>query len=309
MRFRQLECFDRVCELGSITQAATSLNIAQTALGLQIRQLEDDMGVALLRRTSRGVVPTDAGRTFLDWARRTLEGRRDIRVALAAFRESAAPRTVTVGLTPSLTLLVGADLVEAIASSPLKVDLKLAEGLSHVMLASLPTGKIDLTFAFKPDDGGSHRCSPLLRDSLFLVRAPSAGIRLDKTVSLRDALSHRFAMPDRDDVVRRMVENSALSEGLALEVAYEVQSLTAIKQLVSRGLASAILPLGSVYEDVAAGKLAAARITDASLERTLYAIRPLNIDAVVDDLIVSTFLSLYRKSAGAWGMGEVLMLA
>ncbi len=66
MRFRQLECFERVCELGSITQAASTLNVAQTALGLQIRQLEDEMGCPLLSRTSRGVAPTDAGRIFLD---------------------------------------------------------------------------------------------------------------------------------------------------------------------------------------------------------------------------------------------------
>jgi LysR family nitrogen assimilation transcriptional regulator len=309
VRFRQLECFERVCEFGSITRAAACLNVAQTALGLQIRQLEDEMGVPLLTRTSRGVLPTDAGRVFLDWVRRTLDGRRDIKGALAAFRDDTAPRIVTVGLTPSLTLLMGADLVQAVARSPLNVSLRLTEGLSHVMVASLPAGKIDLAFAFKPETGGSYRCSPLLSDSLFLVRAPSDDGRSERTVSLREALSDRFAMPDREDVVRRMVEDSASAEGLTLEVAYEVHSLTAIKQLVSRGLASAILPLGSVYDDVASGRLTASRIMDASLQRTLYAIRAYDIDPAVDALLVSTFLSIYRENAGAWGMGEVLMLA
>lgn len=48
---------------------------------------------------------------------------------------------------------------------------------------------------------------------------------------------------------------------------------------------------------------------DASLQRTLYAIRAYDIDPAVDALLVSTFLSIYRENAGAWGMGEVLMLA
>lgn len=309
MRFRQLECFERVCELGSITQAASALNVAQTALGLQIRQLEEEMGVLLLSRTSRGVILTDAGKLFRDWARRTLDGRREIRSALAVFRDSTARKAVKVGLTPSLTLLIGADLIQAIGRSPLNVDLQLAEGLSHVMVANLPSGKIDLAFAFKPDASGAYRCSPLLKDSLFLVRAPGGPEPSEKTVSLREALRERFAMPDRDDVVRRMVEDSASAEGLSLEVAYEVHSLTAIKQLVSRDLASAILPLGSVYEDVVAGRLTASRILDASLERTLYAIRVHDIDPAVDALLVSTFLAIYRENAGAWAMGEVLMLA
>ncbi|MCR4524180.1 LysR family transcriptional regulator [Bosea sp. 47.2.35] len=309
MRFRQLECFERVCELGSITQAAASLNLAQTALGLQIRQLEEETGVLLLSRTSRGVLPTDAGKVFLDWVRRTLDSRRDIKGALAMFRDNTVPRTVTVGLTPSLTLLMGAELIQAVARSPLNVTLRLTEGLSHVMVASLPTGRIDLAFAFKPEAGGAFRCTPLLKDSLFLVRSPSEAGRLAKTISLREALSDRFAMPDRDDVVRRMVEDSASAEGLSLNVAYEVQSLIAIKQLVSRGLASAILPLGSVHEDVAAGRLTALRILDASLERTLYAIRAHDIDPAVDGFLVSTFLCVYRKNADGWGTGEVLMLA
>ncbi|MCP4561865.1 MAG: LysR family transcriptional regulator [Bosea sp.] len=309
MRFRQLECFERVCELGSITQAASTLNVAQTALGLQIRQLEDEMGCPLLSRTSRGVAPTDAGRIFLDWTRRTLDGRREIRSALAVFRDNAVRRTVTVGLTPSMTMLMGADLIQAIARSPLNVNLQLAEGLSHVMVAGLPNGKVDLAFAFKPEISGSYRCSPLLKDSLFLIRAPSDATRSEKSVSLRDALSGRFAMPDRDDVVRRMVEDSASAAGLSLNVAYEVHSLTAIKQLVSRGLASAILPLGSVYEDVAAERLTASRIPDAALERTLYAIRAYDMDPALDALLISTFLSIYRENASGWGMGEVLMLA
>ena len=61
MNLRQLKYFVEVVEAGNMTRAAEQLHVAQTALGMQIRQLEEDLGVALLVRHSRGVEPTKAG--------------------------------------------------------------------------------------------------------------------------------------------------------------------------------------------------------------------------------------------------------
>ena len=72
-----------------MTRAADQLRVAQPALGLQIRQLEDDLGVALLVRHSRGVVPTEAGRLLYDrvvailrnWPRRAARSQRSAAAA------------------------------------------------------------------------------------------------------------------------------------------------------------------------------------------------------------------------------------
>jgi LysR family nitrogen assimilation transcriptional regulator len=57
MNLRQLRYFAKVIELGNMTRAASELHLAQPALGMHIRQLEEDLGVALLVRHSRGVDP------------------------------------------------------------------------------------------------------------------------------------------------------------------------------------------------------------------------------------------------------------
>lgn len=64
MELRQLRYFTVVAKLGSISQAAQELHIAQPALTRQIQKLEEDVGVILLERTGRGVKPTDAGTQF-----------------------------------------------------------------------------------------------------------------------------------------------------------------------------------------------------------------------------------------------------
>ena len=61
MNLRQLKYFLSVVDTGNMTRAAEHLNVAQTALGMQIKQLEESLGVTLLVRHSRGVEPTKAG--------------------------------------------------------------------------------------------------------------------------------------------------------------------------------------------------------------------------------------------------------
>lgn len=74
MDLRALRLFVTVVEAGSLTAAAGQLHLSQPALSIAIGRLEADLGVRLLERTPRGVVPTSAGRTLLDEAARLLDG-------------------------------------------------------------------------------------------------------------------------------------------------------------------------------------------------------------------------------------------
>src|SRR6476620_1858195 len=73
MENRQLLYFTRIVELGSFTKAAAELRIAQPSLGQQVRNLEEELGTALLVRHSRGVKPTEAGAILFEHASRILE--------------------------------------------------------------------------------------------------------------------------------------------------------------------------------------------------------------------------------------------
>src|SRR6201999_2096496 len=64
MQFRQLRYFVKVVEAGSFSRAAETVHVAQPALSQQVAQLEEELGLALLQRTARGVHPTAAGEVF-----------------------------------------------------------------------------------------------------------------------------------------------------------------------------------------------------------------------------------------------------
>lgn len=78
MELRQLEYFCRIADTGSIHEAARRLNLSQPPLSYQLRQLEEELGVRLFERGSRGVALTEAGKllyaraeSLLDYARST----------------------------------------------------------------------------------------------------------------------------------------------------------------------------------------------------------------------------------------------
>ena len=72
MELRHLRTLDAIARHGSFTRAAEELHLAQSALSQQVRRLEAELGVDLLRRTSRTVSVTEAGQVVLDYARRVL---------------------------------------------------------------------------------------------------------------------------------------------------------------------------------------------------------------------------------------------
>src|SRR3546814_15261198 len=73
MELRQIRNFVKIVDLGSLSRAAEAVHIAQSALSLQIANLEDELGCQLLSRSSRGVVPTDEGMQFYRSARGVLQ--------------------------------------------------------------------------------------------------------------------------------------------------------------------------------------------------------------------------------------------
>ncbi len=72
MDLRQLRYFTAIVEQGSFSKAATKLRVAQPALSQHLRHMEDELGVALLHRGTRGVLPTEAGERLLLRARAIL---------------------------------------------------------------------------------------------------------------------------------------------------------------------------------------------------------------------------------------------
>lgn len=267
MNLRQLKYFVAIVEAGNMTRAAEQLHVAQTALGMQIRQLEEDLGVALLTRHSRGVEPTRAGKLLYSRALAILKMADEARKDVAAC-EREGSESIRLGITPALMLVCGTEIALTVREQLPQVFLSIIEAMSHVLLESLLRGEADYILGYDVPDMPQLSRIAMLQDDLVLVTPP--GPDKDKPIAFVDVLDEVLAMPEGGDTVRTVVARTARDLGLDLKITYELRSVSAMKSLVVRGAASSVLPYFAVLDEVRAGRLNARPITMPPLRRTLF---------------------------------------
>jgi len=267
MKLRQLRYFMRVMETGNITRAAEQLNLAQTALGIQIRNLEDSLATELLERHSRGVTPTRAGRLLYERAqdilRRIDETQRDI----AAL--SSEKMTVRLGATPSILKLIGNDLIVSGADTLPNLQLHLVEELSFVLFDSLNRGELDYILAYDAPDMPGVKRYPLMEEDLLHVSAPQAD-QPTGPLTFREAMSRDLALASSRDTISQLLHSIASRLSIEVNVAYQVQSMESIKRLIQHGVADSIMPYGTVMQQIKSGEVVAREIIQPHVRRTLY---------------------------------------
>ncbi|NLP62078.1 LysR substrate-binding domain-containing protein [Paraburkholderia sacchari] len=265
MELRQLRYFVGVAEAGSLLKASGRLGVAQPALGQQIAMLEHEVSARLFDRSSRGMSLTDSGRLFLEHARVVLA---DAERARMAVRDCAAvPRgEVALGLPTTVALAATMPILSACRTELPHVRLKLVEAYSGFLREWLQSGRLDLALLYgeSVDPGLSRR--PLLDDQLVFVTS-TAKVRLPKRLLLKEVARWPLVLPGPEHALRRIIDDACAPERLELNVVALIESLSSVKRAVEAGIGSTILPLGSVAQEVADGKMRTAVIDNPHMQR------------------------------------------
>lgn len=272
MDMRQLRSFVQIVDLGSITAAAERLQIAQPALSRQVQVLEEELGVSLLRRHGRGVVPTDEGRTLADRARQILD---DVETMIhdVVAADHRLRGTVTLGLPPTVAEVLATPLVaESLKLYP-EVKLRIVAGFSGHVQDWLQRGTIDIGVTYQGARVPLVRSHPLLLERLFLIERPNGN---DAPVTLNEAFSRKLILPSPDHGLRKLLDRVAREASLSPTISLEIDILPTLLAFVEQGAGSTVLPLVSVFQRVNEGRLVARPIESPTLDRMLVLWTPLN---------------------------------
>ena len=252
MDLKQLEYFVRVAELGSFTQAALALNIAQPALSRQVRLLEVELRQNLLTRNGRGALPTEAGKLLLAHGRGILHQVKRAREELGRVRGSLAGR-VAVGLPTSLARVLTVPLIRAFRAEMPDATLSITEGLSLPMQESLMVGRLDIAVLYNTKPTAEIDITPLLEEDLLLVQRRPIGLAEDPPpgpITLRELAQLPLVIPTRPNAIRMHVESELASIGCRLNIALEIDGVSAILDLVADGAGSAVLSRNAVSSSI-----------------------------------------------------------
>jgi LysR family nitrogen assimilation transcriptional regulator len=252
MDLKQLEYFVRVAELGSFTRAAIALNIAQPALSRQIRLLEVELKQNLLTRNGRGAIPTEAGKLLLAHGRGILHQVDRAREELGQVRGSLAGR-VALGLPTSLARALAVPLIRAFQTELPQATLSISEGLSVPMQESLINGRLDLAVLYNAQPVPELEISPLLEEDLLLVQRRSDFLPTESSpdaITLRELATLPLVIPTRPNAIRMQVESALANVGCRLNIALEIDGVSAILDLVANGSGAAVLSRNAVDSSV-----------------------------------------------------------
>ena len=269
MNLKQLEYFVSVAELGSFSKAALALDIAQPALSRQVRALEVELRDTLLLRNGRGVTLTEAGQRLFEHSVAILNHVSQAREDMGAQRDEPVGR-ITIGLPPSIGRQLTLPLIDGFRRQLPKARLAIVEGLSSHIAEWLSTGRVDLGLVYNPEAASSLTIQPLLQEPLCLVSAANASDgKARGTVALKSLARYPLVVPERQHVIRRLIESQATLAGLVLNIAWEVSSIAAIIDLVCAGYGHAVLNASAVVASGRADELLAQPIVEPSLASVL----------------------------------------
>ncbi|RJK96680.1 LysR family transcriptional regulator [Paracoccus aestuarii] len=276
MDLRQLRNFIRIVELGSITAAADDLNIAQPALSRQVKALEDDLELPLLRRHGRGVVPTEEGLRLARRARSIIEDVEGLQSDITGHRRALAG-TVTLGLPPTVAEILATHMIERTMQTHPQVKLRIVSGFSGHVQDWLIRGKVDLGVAYQGQISAHLSSRPIIIEQLFLIQpATASGSRDGVPIDASDALLLPLILPNPEHGLRGRIETIAQDRMIDLNVVLEIDILPTMLAFVERGLGYTILPLVSVIDHVRAGRLIARPIVRRTIDRKLVLMTALN---------------------------------
>jgi DNA-binding transcriptional LysR family regulator len=242
--FNQLRCFVAVSEDLHFGRAAVRLNMSQPPLSRQVQSLEQEMGVALLERTSRSVRLTAAGRAFLPEARRLLRLAEGATVAAKRVARGEAG-SMALGFTAGASYAFLPRMVMACAAEMPNVDLVLREMPTRDQIEALAGGRLDLGLVRLPVDRRGIDVTCVAREPMLLATPEGHPLAIAEAApSFRDLDQTALIMysPTEGRYFYDLTSSLFRSTDIAPQYVQHIGQIHTILALVSAGMGLALVP-------------------------------------------------------------------
>jgi LysR family transcriptional regulator, regulatory protein for tcuABC len=302
---RQLRYFTHIVESGSLSKASRQLFIAQPALSQQLSKLEDEVGRPLLKRSSRGVAPTENGLALYHHARFML---RQLEQAMSIARQEsgAVHGMVSVGLPATTVSALGLPLVRRVRERYPSILLNVVEGMSGHLGQMMRLGQLDLAVLFSGDVASDVSVDVLLEEELFVLlpRHSTLVAARRRSLTIAEAAALPLILPTGEHGLRRRIAAEFEQRNLTPHIVAEIDSLSLLMNCVYEGIGVTIKPMAASHLEGKRGRQwRALAISDARMIRRnyLYSLSPKRLStaaAIVASELRDTAKELVES--GAW---------
>lgn len=247
MELRQLRYFAKAAETLNFSDAAKALNIAQSSLSQQIKQLEDELNVQLFVRNSHSIRLTEAGETMLPFALRTIH---DAETCTNRIRDLQQLLTgsLNIGVTYSFSPILTETVVSFMKLYP-HIKLNIIYKPMGELMDLLAKRDLDFVLAFKPTkpvaDVESHI---LFQNSLSAIVGTSHPLASKKKVTLAELAKYSLALPSKGLQARNTFDNIVTDFGV-FNIRIELNEVNILLKLIRKTTLVTVLAEDSIYNE------------------------------------------------------------
>ena len=246
MELRQLRYFTRAAETLNFSDAAKSLNIAQSSLSQQIKQLEDELGTQLFIRTSHCIRLTEAGEVMLPFALRTIHGAEACTDRIHDLQKLLTG-TLNIGVTHSFSPILTESVISFMKMYP-GIKLNVVYKQMNELMELLSKHEIDFVLAFRPiqplPDVESHI---LFQNSLSAIVGVSHPLAAKDKVTIAELERYELALPSKGLQARNAFD-SIVSDYRNFKIRIELNEVNTLLKLVRQTRLVTVLAEDSIYD-------------------------------------------------------------
>jgi len=266
MEIRQLKAFLAIAEAKTFTAGARRVNVTQAAISMQIRQLEEEVGLQLFTRTPRRVILTEAGEYLLERARKIL---REHDSALAEIAEVAGAeygrlRIGTASGTFAMHQLPS--ILQKVKEKFPNSELTVSSGTSQRLVDKMMHGEIDIAFVSLPVDNANITTESIFSDEIVAIAHPKHSLANEKFISAATLAGEDLILGERGGNTRRMIDEFFAAANVRPNITMELSRQEAINLMVENRLGVGMAGAKSVAREIRDGKLIAWLIEGAEIK-------------------------------------------
>jgi LysR family hydrogen peroxide-inducible transcriptional activator len=266
LSLRHLRYFEALAQHGHFGRAAEACGISQPALSIQIRELEDIVGTALVERGARHVRLTGIGDAFLPRVRDILRAVDELE-SLARTTSEVLTGRLRLGVIPTVAPYLLPRIIQRLAERFPELDLRPREAVTQKLVNDLMEGRLDVAIVALPISEPSLIEHPLFNEEFVLVRPLADGAKpVPRPEILREM---RLLLLEEGHCFREQALSFCRMSSAVPRDLMEGSSLATLVQMVGAGIGVTLIPQMAVAIEAQTAPVSIARLPEPRPSRTI----------------------------------------
>ena len=267
---RQLNVFEAVARNLSFTRAAEQLHLSQPAVSMQIRQLEESVGLELFEKLGKKIQLSEAGRELHHYSQSINRQLREAEEVLESLKGLSRGRLKLA--VASTVNYFAPRLLAAFSRRYPGIGLHLDVTNREALVRLLEANESDIVLMGRPPDNLELESEPFMDNPLVVIAPPDHPLAGEKSISLERLAEEIFLMREPGSGTRQAMERFFDDHGLKIRQGMEMTRAEAIKQAVRAGMGLAIVSTHTIELEVETGRLVVLDVEEFPILRRWYVV-------------------------------------